>query len=245
MLEFERHCLDLDQVLANVRTGTVHKTQIIATSSVLSAVSAERQAELADIARVIELPKGAIVFRQGDAVPGMYIVVSGLVRLYKLAATGKEHTLHLAAPTQTFAEVAAIAGFPCPAWAEAVEPTTVLLIPTEPFARMLRQDHSLCLELLMGMGAWVRHLTSLLEDIVLRDASARVARMLLASPRNGSQVCSLPGIRKHLASQLNLTAETLSRTLHRFVEAGYIALLENQQIQICDESALMSVSDGQ
>ncbi len=172
----------------------------------------------------------------------MYIVNTGLVRVYKIAPNGKEHTLHLAAPSQTFAEVAAIAGFPCPAWAQAVEATSALLLPVEAFAEFLRKDHALCLELLAGMGLWVRHLTNLLEDIVLRDASARVARLLLAAPRDTEQICLLAGLKKHLASQLNLTAETLSRTLHRFNEAGLIAILGDQRIQIRNDSALANLS---
>jgi CRP/FNR family transcriptional regulator len=220
----------------------VDKSLIIASSSVFGAVSPERLARLADVGRIVEFPKGQVIFKQDDAVPGMYIVVSGLVRLYKIAPNGKEHTLHLAAPRQTFAEVAAIAGFPCPAWAEAVEATRALLLPTAAFTELLRQDHALCLELLTGMGTWVRHLTNLLEDIVLRDAASRVARMLLASPRDESRICTLPGLRKHLANQLNLTAETLSRTLRRFEEAGHIGVLEDQRIRICDVPALVGIS---
>jgi CRP/FNR family transcriptional regulator len=123
-----------------------------------------------------------------------------------------------------------------------VEATRALLLPAAAFTQLLREDHALCLELLTGMGTWVRHLTNLLEDIVLRDAASRVARMLLASPRDASQVCTLPGLRKHLASQLNLTAETLSRTLRRFEEAGHIEALEDQRIRIRDASALTRVS---
>jgi len=38
--------------------------------------------------------------------------------------------------------------------------TRALLLPTEGFARLLRENHALCLELLAGMGLWVRHLVS-------------------------------------------------------------------------------------
>jgi len=66
--------------------------------------------------------------------------------------------------------------------------------------------------------------------------------LLLAAPRDADQVCLLSGLKKHLASQLNLTAETLSRTLHRFNEAGHILILEDQRIQIRSAQALASLS---
>ena len=218
------------------------KSRIVASSSVFGAASETHHRQLAELGRLVEYEKDQAIFRQDEPVPGMYIVISGLVRVYKIAPNGKEHTLHLAAPTQTFAEVAAIAGFPCPAWAQAVEATRALLLPTEGFARLLRENHTLCLEVLAGMGLWVRHLTNLLEDIVLRDAAARVARLLLAAPRDADQICLLSGLKKHLASQLNLTAETLSRTLHRFNEAGHILILEDQRIQIRSAQSLASLS---
>lgn len=241
MPEQRERCLDLDQE-GTIFCGAVDKVRIVASSSVFGAASEAHHRELAALGRIVDYEKDQVIFRQDEPVPGMYIVASGLVRVYKIAPGGKEHTLHLAAPRQTFAEVAAIAGFPCPAWAQAVEATRALLLPTDAFSGLLRQDHALCLELLSGMGLWVRHLTNLLEDIVLRDASARVARLLLAAPRDAEQVCLLAGLKKHLASQLNLTAETLSRTLHRFNEAGHIAILEDQRIRIRDAQALASLS---
>jgi CRP/FNR family transcriptional regulator, dissimilatory nitrate respiration regulator len=219
----------------------MNKAQVIGSSSVLSSVSPSRRQALASIGRAVRFAKGETIFRQDDPVPGMFIVASGLVRVYKIGPSGKEHTLHLAVPGQTFAEVACIAGFACPAWAEAVDATEALVLPTAGFTAMLRQDHALCLELLTGMGSWVRHLTGLLEDIVLRDASSRVARQLEKAPKGPDGACELVGLRKHLASQLNLTAETLSRTLHRFAEAGVIEMLNDQRIRVVDLRALSAM----
>jgi len=220
----------------------VDPVQIIARCRLFEAVSEVRQKKLATLGRLVGYAKDQIILRQSDVVPGMYVVASGLVRVYKIAPNGKEHTLHMATAGQTFAEVAAIANFACPAYAQAVEATHALLLPADALIQLLRQDHELCLELLTGMGLWVRHLTNLLEDVVLRDAAARVARRLLDAPRDEEQICSLPGLKKHLASHLNLTAETLSRTLHRFQDAGHIRILQDQRIQILDSPALVAQS---
>ena len=220
------------------------KLHVIASCKIFGAVAPARQSELAKVGRIVRFGRGQSIFRQDDPVPGMYIVITGLARVFKIAMSGKEHTLHLAGPGQTFAEVAAIAAFPCPACAEAVDETEALLLPTDAFRRMLELDHSLCLELLTGMGVWVRHLTSLLEDIVLRDAASRVARQLLAAPRSADRIALFPGLRKHLANQLNLTPETLSRTFHRFAEAGLITVLDDQRIRLDDLDGLTAASSG-
>jgi CRP/FNR family transcriptional regulator len=55
------------------------------------------------------------------------------VRIFKTAAGGREHVLHIVGPGGSFAEVAAIGGFAVPASAEAVKKTTCLLLPLDRF----------------------------------------------------------------------------------------------------------------
>ena len=92
---------------------------------------------------------------------------------------------------------------------------------------------------------WVRQLVGLVEDLVLRDATARVAGSLLrADSTGGGRPFALPMAKKDLASHLNLTGETLSRSLRRLADAGLIELSEAQQIRILRPGALQQVADG-
>ena len=88
-------------------------------------------------------------------------------------------------------------------------------------------------------------LIGLLEDIVLRDGSGRVARHVLeADPSGGKEAFLLPVLKKDLASHLNLTSETLSRTLRRLAESGLIELGAGQRIRILDAAGLRDVAEG-
>lgn len=208
-------------------------------------LSEESLDRLTQIARIKRFSRGETIFREGDACPGIFIVGRGAVRIYKNAPTGKQHVLHLAYEGMTFAEVAAIGRFDCPADAEAIRDTVCALLPQESFLQAIRQDHSLCLQLLVSMSGWVRHLVGMLEDIVLRDATSRVARHLLRSDRTGGERdSSLPMLKRDLASHLNLTSETLSRTLRRLSDAGLIGTPDPHQIQIINRAALEHVAEG-
>lgn len=190
-----------------------------------------------------EYGKGEMVFREGDAAPGVFVVGTGLVRVFKLAPSGKEHVLHLAGPGMTFAEVAVLGNFPCPAFAEALEETACVLLPVEPFMRALREDHQLSLQILSSMGMWVKSLVSLLEGVVLRDAAGRVAGYLLQANAEQGAAVSLPGLKKHIASHLNLTSETLSRTLRQLREERLIR--ENESgLVILDAPGLKRIAEG-
>ncbi|MBU0637838.1 MAG: Crp/Fnr family transcriptional regulator [Planctomycetes bacterium] len=189
--------------------------------------------------------RGQRIFRQGEECPGLYCVGRGLVRVYKVAPSGKEHVLHFADPGKTFAEVAALGPFVLPAHAEAVEDSICAVLPTGCLQRLLREHHELCLQLLSGMSFWVRQLVGLLEDIVLRDAVGRVAHHVLeADTSAGAELFSLPVMKKDLASHLNLTSETLSRSLRRLADSGLIEMTVQQQIRILNAGALREVAEG-
>lgn len=201
-------------------------------------------ARLATIARLCGFEKGQIVFRQRQPCPGAYVVGQGLVRVFQSGTSGKEHVLHMASAGETFAEVAAIGGFECPATAEAVEPTLCALLPAEPLRKILREDHQLCLGMLAGLTRWVRHLVGLMEDIALRDAAGRLARFLLDSSADEQGVVKLPARKRHVASHLNLTSETFSRTLRRLVDARLVAQPDGNRIELLDKSKLAQVAAG-
>ncbi|UCD76583.1 MAG: Crp/Fnr family transcriptional regulator [Phycisphaerales bacterium] len=218
--------------------------QIVRECRLFSGLTAEQLDRIAAMAQIRTFDRRRLIFQQDDPCPGLFIVGEGLVKVYNLAAGGKEHVLHLVEPGGTFAEVAAIGGFDCPASAEAMEPTICALLPLEPFKRVLAEDHGLCLGLLTGMAKWVRHFVGLMEDIVLRDALGRVAHYLLDTSGGRSDQIALPAMKKDLASHLNLTSETLSRTLRRLTESDLIDLLDGRHIRIKDAEGLRSVADG-
>jgi len=219
------------------------KAAIIADCSLFHGVSPDHRRRLVEMARKVAFPAGTLVFKQNDPCPGIYCVGSGRVRIYRLGAGGKEHTLHLAGPGQTFAEVAVIGEFPCPAYAEVTQAAQCALLPSASILAMLREDHAFCLELLVGMSHWVRHLTGVLEDIALRDADGRVARHLLQAKPDGRDTVGLAGLKKHVASHLNLTSETFSRVLRRFADSGMVEIVDGKRLRIRDPKALQTMGE--
>jgi CRP/FNR family transcriptional regulator len=223
---------------------TEEAADIIRGCGLFCGLSAGSLEKITGIARTVRFRRGQMIFREGDPCPGIYVVGEGAVRIFKLAPNGKKHVLHFARAGMTFAEVAAIGQFDCPAYADASEDSVCALIPEAGFREIAGQDHGFCIEMMTGMSKWVHNLVGLLEDLVLRDATARVARHLIQSDdTDGKGEFTLPMRKKDLASHLNLTSETLSRTLHRLVECNLIERRE-QRIRIREPAKLQDVADG-
>ncbi|MGA2616408.1 MAG: Crp/Fnr family transcriptional regulator [Thermoguttaceae bacterium] len=199
---------------------------------------------LAAMARLCRFRKGQTVFRQDEDCPGVYVVGKGMVRIFKTGPGGKEHVLHIVGPGGTFAEVAALGNLKTPAAAEAVQATVCTLLPQAAFRKALEEDHPLCLGMLTGLTGWVRHLVGLLEDVVLRDAAGRIARYLLAARPAADGTIALPSLKRHVASHLNLTSETFSRTLRRLLDAGLIAQPDKNRVRLLSRDRLRRVAEG-
>ncbi len=224
---------------------TLNKREIIQKCRFFSGLTGSSLENIVSIARIKKYQRGETIFLDGDACAGIFIVGEGAVRIYKNAPSGKQHVLHLAYTGSTFAEVAAIGSFNCPASAEAIQETVCVLLPSEEFLSAIREDHELCIQLLGSMAGWVRHLVGMLEDIVLRDATSRVARHILRSEIHGDEEdFLLPMLKRDLASHLNLTSETLSRTLRRLADAGIIGTPDQHHIRIIDREGLKVVAEG-
>lgn len=218
-------------------------TQILAACPLLTLVRDSSRTRLEAMAQVLTFAPEETIFHQGEPCPGIFIVGRGLVRIYKLAPSGKEHVLHVVEAGGVFAEMAVIGDFALPAFAQALEPTTCVLLPAGAFRRALKDDHELCLQLLGGMALWVKHLIGLVESITLRDALGRVAHHLLGLEADAQGIVHLPALKRHLASHLNLTSETLSRVLRRLKEDGAITE-EGENLRIVERMALEKLAEG-
>jgi CRP/FNR family transcriptional regulator len=108
----------------------------------------------------------------------------------------------------------------------------------------LAEDHELCFGMMTSLSVWVRQLVTLMEDVTLRDAAGRVARFLIALKADDAGTVKWPGLKRYVASHLNLTSETFSRTLRRMVEAGLIEELEKNRIRLIQPKKLRQVAEG-
>jgi CRP-like cAMP-binding protein len=207
-------------------------------SQLFAALPSQDLAAIAKFVVPLRLPKGTYLFREGEPSRGFYQMQSGAVNVHRVNPAGKEQVIHIFRAGETLAEASLASPTGYPASARAVEISTVLLIPKVPVLELIGRNPDLALRMLGSMGAHLRVLVSMLDDLTLKDVETRLLNWLVKQVRTASGwAIQLRGTKRVLAAELGTGSETLSRTLARLRGEGLIAVA-GQTITIRDGAAL-------
>ncbi len=204
---------------------------------------------LAHLAVSKAFARQATIFGEGREAQGFYLLSRGYVKLVKSSPDGKEYIIRLVGPGETFAEAAVFSDASYPATAMALEDCQTLFFPKAPFLRHLAASPTLARNMLATLSRLMLHLTRQLEDLSLKEVSARLARYLLERCQEShgriekGLAFELPTTKTHLAAYLGTIGETLSRTLSRLKSQGVIEV-EKGRITITDPAVLKKLASG-
>jgi CRP/FNR family transcriptional regulator, dissimilatory nitrate respiration regulator len=183
-------------------------------------------AEISSFSTVRNLDKSEYLFREGDPCEGFFVVQRGVINVHRVSAAGKVQVIHVFHSGDSFAEAALISREGYPASARALTPSAVILIPKAEFIALLRKRPELALRMLASMSQHLRRIVALLDDITLKNAEARCIHWLLrhcpVPYEEESCEIELEHPKRIVAAELNITGETLSRTLGKLREKQLI-----------------------
>ncbi|MFH1566415.1 MAG: Crp/Fnr family transcriptional regulator [Gemmatimonadota bacterium] len=200
--------------------------------------------ELARIGRTRRFGRLEALFHQDEAAAGFHLIVSGRVKVSRYGADGREQVLHVLEEGAPCGEVAVFQGRAFPATAVALEPVRTLYFQRRDFLDLGARRPGLLLNMMGILAGRLRHFVELVDDLSLKEVSARLARHLLeCRDSQGGEVVALGTTKAVLASRLGTIAETLSRTLARLQEAGLIEV-EGRQVHLLDPPGLQALAEG-
>jgi CRP/FNR family cyclic AMP-dependent transcriptional regulator len=108
------------------------------------------RAQILMIGQVRQVPAGEVIFREGDAGDGLFIVLKGSVRISKQSATGEE-ALAVLEPPAFFGEMALIDLAARAADAIANQPSELFFIPLQDLRALIEVQHKIALKLLYAL----------------------------------------------------------------------------------------------
>lgn len=174
--------------------------------------------------------RGEILFTEGDACRGLFVVGRGKIRIFKVSASGREQILSMEGPGSSFAELPVFDGGNYPASASASEDSEVLFISRKDFQDFCREHPEVALKVIAVVGSRLRRLVGIIEDLSFTTVRQRfiglIVRLAHASSTrtsDGVQV-ELNKTQQDLAAELGTVRELVSRNLGRLQAEGYLEL---------------------
>jgi CRP-like cAMP-binding protein len=193
---------------------------------------------LARIAQPLRQTAGTLVQLEGEPAEEMYVVTAGRVRIYRVAANGREQVMNVIGAGGHFNTVPMFDGGPCPANVEAITDVALLTLPRDPLLRVVEAHPPLALALLREFTGRLRGLVNLVDELALHSVQGRLAGLLLA------QAQGQPGplTQAEMAARLGTVREMIGRTLKSFEGQGLISL-QRGTIAILDREGLEALRE--
>ncbi|MGA8172827.1 MAG: Crp/Fnr family transcriptional regulator [Methylocystis sp.] len=165
---------------------------------------------------------GDVIFRQGDAVTAVMLIVHGFVKLLRTASCGDETLIDIRSDHASVYDAPTAAGEIFHVSGEAVGPTAILKLPAGRFVRLLSESPVLAMAAIEDGKRKITELMGEIESLKAQSADRRLARFILSlcPPGEDHYHFRLPYDKRLVAARLGVTQETLSRSFARLRAFG-------------------------
>lgn len=190
----------------------------------------QQLAAVAADARLARAAAGRAFFREGEAARAFYVLASGRVKFTQISAEGHEVILRVIRPGEAFGGVAALADHGTyPVTARAVAPSEAHVWDGPRITALMHRFPVVAINAARMIAQRFHDLQRQHRELMTERVERRIARALLRlAAQDGRRVAAgveidFPLSRQDLAQMTGTTLFTVSRTLHRWEEAGLIA----------------------
>ena len=186
--------------------------------------------------------RAEMVLLEGESDANLYFISSGVVKVFKTSAEGKEQILSIVRPGESFNDVPIFDGGPNPVSAQAMGPVLLYGIKKNDMEAILRNHPKIALNVIKVLASRVRHLVLLVEDLSFKHVIGRVARILLE--HIGGEIGRGPRLtQQEMAAMAGTAREVVGRSLKTLEEEGAIKL-DRHRIIITDKEALKEIMEA-
>jgi CRP/FNR family transcriptional regulator, cyclic AMP receptor protein len=173
-----------------------------------------------------ELPKGTVLFREGEPGKEMFVLQSGRVAISK-KVRDVEKVLALLGPGEFFGEMAIISNKPRSASATIEDDARLLVIDPKTFEGMIRGNSEIAVRMIKKLADRLADADAQIETLLLSDPASRVVHHIL-------HLCQTRGTKVDEAIEIDFPVRDLPRELavgepairfmmHRLEKSGLIA----------------------
>ncbi|MFQ5732935.1 MAG: Crp/Fnr family transcriptional regulator [Planctomycetaceae bacterium] len=174
--------------------------------------------------------RGSLIDLPGHSAATIYLVVSGRVKIAHITEDGKESILAFMQPGEVFGELAVVDEAGNEDFLEAVEKSTVLMIPVAAVRSLMERHPGISLAITKLIGLRRKRIERRLKSLMFHPARERLIHVLLDFAEDygvmrGSELyLRIRLTHQELANLIGSTRETVTVALGELREEGYVRL---------------------
>jgi CRP-like cAMP-binding protein len=229
-----------------IASPSEERIRLLSLVDIFEPLSSEEIGQLNGQLPDVHLMRGEIFYSPQDRSERLFVLWKGRVRVYK-TTEGREFTLAVVEAGTVFGEMALTAQRLQEAYAQAMEKSEVSVIRREDLERIVLEKPEVGLQIVHLLSERLRRYETRLEDITLKDITARLASLILLLLESegvvGQNYLKIPTHYTHrqLGTMIGVNREAVTRAFAKLQDKGLVEL-RRRLIYIVDAEALRRVS---
>jgi CRP-like cAMP-binding protein len=217
--------------------------EVLARSGLFQGLSEEAVDPVASRLEIINIPRGRVVFNEGEAGDSLYIVMVGKIKLSRRAPDGRENVLAVMGPSDQFGELSVFDPGPRTATATAVTDVRLARMPQSMLRPWIEAHPEIGEQLLRVLARRLRRTNDSVADLIFTDVPGRVAKNLLQmagrfGTRDGGVLRVTHDLtQEELAQLVGASRETVNKALADFASRAWLRL-DGKSVIILDPERL-------
>ncbi len=192
--------------------------------------------------KIRQIKKKQVLYYEGDHPQGLYLVIEGAIRTFKLAEDGRELMMGLYKPDDYLGVHALLLDEPFTETAEAVEDAAVCMLPKDAIINLVNKDPDITLQFIKILANNIREKEVQLIELAYNSVRKRLAQVLVRLSKQFTDPSQFKISRDELASMAGMATETVSRTLSDFKDEKLIEK-KGSHIHILDLNRLAKMKN--
>lgn len=189
--------------------------------------------------------QGELIFCNGDPADRVYLIESGWVKIFRIAGDGKYITVgSIRKPGELMGLAEVLHGASRTCYAGAITDVTLVVVYREKFKELLEGEPYLAIKIARLLAMRMRDAETGVHEIVCRQVSGRLARLLLkigesCGCRKSGVITIKPRFtHEDLAAMIGATRQTVSSVLSAMreercieIDRGYIKIIDPERLE--------------
>ncbi|MCQ2204847.1 MAG: Crp/Fnr family transcriptional regulator [Bacteroidales bacterium] len=193
-----------------------------------------------------KLKKNSVVYHEGCNIGGIYLVVSGILKIYKTGYDGKEQIIRFAKSGDPIGYRSVIANEPACTSAETLTEASLCYIPGDEIHRLFKENKDFAMSLMLTMCKELAESNKFLLDLAQKTVRERLAEVLLllmdAFDLDEEKRLRIALTREDLANMVGTATESVIRLLSEFKQDKIIEL-QGRYIKLLNVPQLIKLSN--